>query len=134
MFKNTKKFLIVGFSFLIVVCIFSFWNISMQMDRGSTEAVNDVGMLYMSEMNKQLQEKYTTVIDLRLSQVEGIIKRTPPESVHYGEEMLEELVISATVRDFSYLGLYRADGTCEVVYGEPIRIIDEPEFLEGLSN
>lgn len=134
MFKNTKKFLIVGFSFLFVVCIFSFWGMSMQMDRGSTEAVNDVGILYMSEMNKQLQEKYTTVIDLRLSQVEGIIKRTPPENVQYGEEMLEELVISATVRDFTYLGLYRADGTCEVVYGEPVRIIDEPEFLEGLSN
>ncbi len=134
MFKNTKKFLIVGFSFLFVVCIFSFWGMSMQMDRGSTEAVNDVGILYMSEMNKQLQEKYTTVIDLRLSQVEGIIKRTPPENVQYGEEMLGELVISATVRDFTYLGLYRADGTCEVVYGEPVRIIDEPEFLEGLSN
>lgn len=134
MFKNTKKFLIVGFSFLFVVCIFSFWGMSMQMDRGSTEAVNDVGILYMSEMNKQLQEKYTTVIDLRLSQVEGIIKRTPPENVQYGEEMLEELVISATVRDFTYLGLYRADGTCEVVYGEPVRIIDESEFLEGLSN
>lgn len=134
MFKNTKKFLIVGFSFLFVVCIFSFWGMSMQMDRGSTEAVNDVGILYMSEMNKQLQEKYTTVIDLRLSQVEGIIKRTPPENVQYGEEMLGELVISATVRDFTYLGLYRADGTYEVVYGEPVRIIDEPEFLEGLSN
>lgn len=134
MFKNTKKILIVGFSFLFVVCIFSFWGMFMQMDRGSTEAVNDVGILYMSEMNKQLQEKYTTVIDLRLSQVEGIIKRTPPENVQYGEEMLEELVISATVRDFTYLGLYRADGTCEVVCGEPVRIIDEPEFLEGLSN
>lgn len=134
MFKNTKKFLIVGFSFLFVVCIFSFWGMSMQMDRGSTEAVNDVGILYMSEMNKQLQEKYTTVVDLKLSQVEGIIKRTPPESVHYGEEMLEELVISAEVRNFTYLGLYREDGTCEVIYGEPVQVIDEPEFLEGLSD
>lgn len=106
----------------------------MQMDRGSTEAVNDVGRLYMSEMNKQIQEKYTTVVDLKLSQVEGIIKRTPPESVHYGEEMLEELVISAEVRNFTYLGLYREDGTCEVIYGEPVQVIDEPEFLEGLSD
>ena len=106
----------------------------MQMGRKSTEAVNDVGRLYMSEMNKQIQEKYITIVDLKLSQVEGIIKRTPPEEVHYGEEMLEELVISATVRDFTYLGLYRADGTCEVVYGEPVQVIDEPEFLEGLSN
>lgn len=134
MFKNTKKFLIVGFSFLIIVCIFSFFGISSQMGKRSTEAVSDVGMLYMSEMNRQLQEKYITVIDLRLSQVEGVIKRTPPESVHYGEEMLEELAVSATVRDFTYLGLYREDGTCEIVCGDPVEIIDESEFLEGLSN
>lgn len=132
MFKNTKKFLIIGFGFLIAVCILSFWGIAVRMDRGSSETVNDVGMLYMSEMNRQLQEKYTTVIDLRLSQVEGIIKRTPPGSVSYGEEMLSELAISAEVRDFTYLGLYGEDGTCEIVCGEPVEIIDEEEFLEGL--
>lgn len=134
MFKNTRKFLIISFSFLIVVCILSFIAIATRMGRKSVDAVNDVGKLYMSEMNRQLQEKYTTVIDLRLSQVEGIVMRTPPESVHYGEEMLEELIISAKVRDFTYLGLYREDGECETVYGEPVRIIDQEEFLEGINN
>ena len=134
MFKNTRKFLIISFSFLIVVCILSFVAIATRIGRKSNDAVSDVGMLYMSEMNRQLQEKYTTVIELRLSQVEGIVKRTPPESVHYGEEMLEELAISASVRDFTYLGLYKKNGESETIYGEPLQIIDEDEFLEGLGS
>lgn len=134
MFKNTRKFLIISLSFLIVVCILSFMAIAIRIGRKSNDAVSDVGMLYMSEMNRQLQEKYTTVIELRLSQVEGIVKRTPPESVHYGEEMLEELAISASVRDFTYLGLYKKNGDCETIYGESLRIIDEKEFLEGLDS
>lgn len=134
MFKNTRKFLIISFSFLIVVCILSFMAIAIRIGRESNDAVSDVGMLYMSEMNRQLQEKYTTVIELRLSQVEGIVKRTPPESVHYGEEMMEELAISASVRDFTYLGLYKKNGDCETIYGESLRIIDEKEFLEGLDS
>ncbi len=134
MFKNTRKFLIISFSFLIVVCILSFMAIAIWIGRKSNDAVSDVGMLYMSEMNRQLQEKYTTVIELRLSQMEGIVKRTPPESVHYGEEMMEELAISASVRDFTYLGLYKKNGDCETIYGESLRIIDEKEFLEGLDS
>ena len=134
MFKNTRKFLIISFSFLIVVCILSFMAIAIRIGRKSNDAVSDVGMLYMSEMNRQLQEKYTTVIELRLSQMEGIVKRTPPESVHYGEEMMEELAISASVRDFTYLGLYKKNGDCETIYGESLRIIDEKEFLEGLDS
>lgn len=134
MFKNTRKFLIISFSFLIVVCIMSFIAIAVRMGRKSADAVNDVGTLYMSEMNRQLQEKYITVIDLRLSQVEGVVKLTPPESVHYGEDMLKELSFSAKVCEFTYLGLYTKDGEGETVYGEPVRIVDEEEFLEGIDN
>ena len=47
----------------------------------------------MSEMSRQLKEKFTAIIDLRLSQVEGIVKRTPPGSVTYGQEMIEELAL-----------------------------------------
>ena len=48
--------------------------------------------------------------------------------------MLEELAISASVRDFTYLGLYKKNGDCETIYGESLRIIDEKEFLEGLDS
>lgn len=133
MFKNTKKFLITSFSILLIMCIVAFCGMAVLMNKRSKDAIGDIGMIYMSEMNKQLQEKYVTVIDLRLSEVEGIINRTPPEEFEYSDEMLEQLAISARVREFMYLGLYTEDSECEVVYGEPVEIIDEKEFAEALE-
>lgn len=133
MFKNTKKFLITSFSILLMVCVVVFSSMAFLMNRKSNDAISDIGMIYMSEMNRQLQEKYATVIDLRLLQVEGIISRTPPEENGYCDEMLEELALSANVREFMYLGLYTAEGECEVVYGEPVKIIDEEEFGTALK-
>ncbi len=95
------------------------------MSRSSDDAISDIGTIYMSEMDRQLQEKYITVINMRLSQVDGIIKRTPPSTTSYGKEMFEELSLSASVREFTYLALYTQDGECEMVYGDPVTIIDD---------
>lgn len=134
MIKNTKKFLIASFAFLIVLCIVIFSFISVFMGRKSDAAISEIGMIYMSEMNEQLQEKFSTVIDLRLLQAEGIIKRTPPDTFSYGEEMLEELAISARVREFTYLGLYEENGNHETIYGEDVEPIDGDEFAKALKS
>ena len=55
----------------------------------SEEAINEVGKIYMSEMSMQLQQKFDAITTSWISQVEGIIRRTPPEKHQYGEEMLE---------------------------------------------
>lgn len=132
MIKNTKKFLVTSFAFLIILCIIIFSLVTVYMSRKSDAAITNIGKVYMSEMNKQLQEKYNTVIDLRLIQLEGIVKRNPPETISYGEEMIEELALSARVREFTYLGLYAEDGTNETIYGEDVYAADEDEFAEAL--
>lgn len=133
MFKNTKKFLITSFSILLIVCIVMFCGMAVLMNKRSKDAIGDIGMIYMSEMNRQLQEKYVTVIDLRLAEVEAIINSTPPEGFNYSDEMLEQLALGARAREFMYLGLYTEESECEVVYGEPVEIIDEKEFAEALE-
>ncbi len=133
MFKNTKKFLITSFSILLIVCIVMFCGMAVLMNKRSKDAIGDIGMIYMSEMNRQLQEKYVTVIDLRLAEVEAIINSTPPEGFNYSDEMLEQLALGARAREFIYLGLYTEESECEVVYGEPVEIIDEKEFAEALE-
>ena len=133
MFKNTKKFLITSFSILLIVCIVMFCGMAVLMNKRSKDAIGDIGMIYMSEMNRQLQEKYVTVIDLRLAEVEAIINSTPPEGFNYSDEMLEQLALGARAREFMYLGLYTEESECEVVYGEPVEIIDAKEFAEALE-
>lgn len=133
-YKNTKRFLLSSVVCLVVLCIVIFAYVSDYLKKNSDDTINSLGTLYMSEMSLQLQQKFDAIVNLRIMQVEGIIQRTPPETVEYDEDMIEELALSASIRGFSYLALYTDDGNVELLYGEPMRPYDENEFREVLNN
>lgn len=128
MFKKTKRFLLVSMSCLVLLCVLIFIWLSSAMAGKSEEAINEVGKIYMSEMSMQLQQKFDAITTSWISQVEGIIRRTPPEENQYGQKMLDELSLGASVRGFEYLGLYTFDGEHEDVYGGPVSFYSEEEF------
>ena len=134
MFKQTKKFLLASAFCLVVLCIAVFLWLGSTMGDRSQEAISKIGTIYMSELNRQLQQKFTAIVDLQMAQVEGIVKRTPPDTVSYGDEMIEELKLSGSVREFSYLALYAADGEFELILGQPVTMYDETEFRDVLNN
>ncbi len=100
----------------------------------SDGAINEIGMIYMSAIAKQMQEKFDAVIDSQILEMEGIVERHPPETMVYGPEMIEQLVLSAQVRDFLYLGLYTKDGDCEVIYGKEVEYESEEVFHNVLQD
>ena len=134
MFKKTKKFLISSVCSLVVLCIVIFFWLGSAMSQKSFDAINEVGLLYMSEMSVQLQQKFNAVIELQVSRVEAVVKRTPPQDAVYGEEMLAELYRSAEVREFVHFGMYRKDGGHETIYGEEADFLNEEEFQDTLNN
>ena len=134
MFKETKKLLLASIVGLIALCVGVFFWISATMSGKSGETISEIGMIYMSEMSKQLQEKFAAIVDLRLAQIEGIIRRTPPDTISYGEEMISELSKSADIREFSYLALYGENGECEPIHGGEVTPINQEEFREVLHN
>ena len=85
MLYNTKRFLIFSCMFLIILCAIVFYSVTFLMTGKSDTTISNIGIIYMSEMNKQLQEKFQSIMDLRMVQLSGIIKRTPSETVSYGE-------------------------------------------------
>ncbi len=129
--KGMKKFLLASALGLAALCIACFAWLGMFIGAKSQEAIDQIGIIYMSEVSRQLQEKFDAVIRLRLSQIEGIIKRTPWESAVYGEEMKNDLARSGSIREFDYLGLYTEDGRCEVIYGDPVVISDQGQSQLG---
>ncbi len=128
MFRKTKRFLFVSMSCLVLLCVLIFLWLSSTMTGKSEEAINDVGKIYMSEMSTQLQQKFDAITASWVSQVEGIAKRTPPQEQVYGQAMLDDLALGASVREFEYLGLYTKDGEYEDVYGTPVTFLNEQEF------
>lgn len=133
-FSRAEGLLVGSFVGLIIMCMVVFLSISGIMEQKSTEAINEIGVIYMSEMSRQLKQKFNAIIDLRLSQARGIVRRTPEATAEYGQEMLAELALGANVREFTYLALCGADGECETIYGVPVHAYAEQEFLEVLYN
>lgn len=132
--KNTKKFLWISFSILAVVCIAMFALASFVISEKSDNAISAVGEVYMSAMARQTQQKFDAVLDLQISEMKGIVERHPPETMEYGETMLEQLTLSAQVRGFVHLGLYTVDGKYEMVYGKEIEYTDESTFQKVLND
>lgn len=133
-FKNTKWFLFSSAACLVALCIAVFSIAAGYMKKDSDNTINDLGTLYMSEMTKQLQQKFDAIVNLQIVQLEGVIQRTPPETVEYGDAMIEEMAFSGSIRGFNYLALYSKDGKGELLYGESVTPFDEAEFKEVLDN
>lgn len=132
--KRIKNFLRGSFISLIIICIVVFVWLTFFMSERTGETVLEVSESYMSEMNIQLRQKFTSIVELRLEQVEGIIRRTPPDTVTYGDDMLEALQTSVEVREFDYWGLYTEKDGLEILNGKEIELKHPEEVNEQLRN
>ncbi len=130
--KKTTRFLWISLIELLILCIGVFGWLTFFMVKQNEDSIGQVGQIYMSEVSRQLKLHFTSIIELRLSQVEGIVERIPPSEAEYGEELKEELVQSAEIRGFSYLGFYTAQGEFEVILGEEASLVNESPFQESL--
>ncbi len=130
--KKTINFFRGSITSVIVVSIAVFIALTLFMSVKTEESVQEISHSYMSEMSVQVQQKFQSIVELRLDQVRGITLRTPEESAVYGEDFLEELKLSAQVRDFTYLALYAGEGNKEVILGDNLRYTNEPHMMERL--
>lgn len=134
--KRKKHLLSVVYAGMMLICVLVFVWLTLFMSSRTEETINEIGDMYMDTMNVQLQQKFETIIELRLEQVASIINRTPPAS-EYSEEILQDLRISAEVRNFTSLAFLRKDGTSEVLYGENPKLvaaIDVEKILKENGN
>lgn len=120
--KNIRKFLKISFSIMLVIYVAVFVFLTLFMSSKTKESISEINETYMSEMNLQLRQKFTSIMDLRLEQVDGIIKRDPPNAAVYDDDMKNALATSADIRGFSYLGLYAGSDRIERLLGDEITI------------
>lgn len=132
--KKIKNFLRASFIGVIIVCIIIFVWLTVFMAQKTEDTVKNVSRIYMSEANVQLQQKFSSIISLRLKQVEGIIKGASPDKLSLDDELLQELKERAEIREFSYLGFYTEDGDLEIIYGEDVEIADNENVMKTLKS
>ncbi len=130
--KSTIKFLILSFFSALFISVIVFTSFGVFVSRETDKTVKDVSEVYMIEVSQQIQQKFSSLISLRLDQVQGIITRMSPEKQTYGDEMLEELGYNAEIRRFTYLAFYRDHEELETVYGDPVVLANPENFYDSL--
>lgn len=133
MAKKTKLIKYIFFAVMIICIVALTWTLIF-MTKKTNKTITVVNDIYMSEMNRQIQQKFSSIINLRLVQLNGTYKRTPPNSAVGREKILAELSINAEVREFTYLGFLAEDGTMEAVYGEAVTLHDMERTLTTLQS
>ncbi len=131
--KKIKRFFVASIISVLVVCLAVFAGIIWYMQNQTEISVVDISEIYMSEVSRQIQQKFDSITSLRLDQVNGIIQRTSPDDAVYSDDLLEELEFSASVRDFSYLGLYSDEGEKERIIGDDLEIADYDKLVRLLN-
>ncbi len=133
--KRVVRFFLCSIISVAAVCAAVFIWLSVFMSENTEKSIEEMGQIYMAEVCRQIQQKFDSIIDLRMAQVQGIISRTPPEQVQYGEDMLSELRTSTEIRKFTYLGFFTGADTLETVYGDQtIKLASADNFKASLAN
>ena len=123
--KKKIWFLIRSFAVLIFTCVTVFIVFTFFMTQRTSQAVKGVSDAYMEEINKQVQQKFQTLVYMRASQVSSIIKSIPADQDIEWKERQKELSASAEDRGFRWLALVKEDGGILTVYGEEIHMDDD---------
>lgn len=131
--NKITRFLLVSVIALVIISASVIFGLQFIMRGKSTSTINEVGTIYMSGMSEQISRHFETIIGLRLDQVAGIADRTPPNTVTYGNSMIDELTTSGQIRDFDSLALYSKDGEFEMLYGESVALDDPEPFLASIQ-
>lgn len=130
--KKVLRFFINRFICVIFICILVISSMVIYLGAKTNETVNKITVTYMSEMSKQIQQKYEAITDLRLEQVEGIIARSSVDDA-YSDELLEELQLSAKIRNFTYMAFLNNEGKLEKIFGEDIKIAETSDAIADIN-
>ena len=128
-----KKFFTFSvFSVLLVCTIVFSWAI-VYMQKQTESSVEDISNIYMEEVSFQIQQKFASIIDLRLDQVEGAIRRSEQEAVDTWEDLIQDLRFSAEVRDFTYMGIYTESGEVQRITGKQLDISGYDLLMQNIE-
>lgn len=131
--KKILGFFVRRFVCIIIICVLAITSMVVFLGVKTEETVGDITVSYMSEMSKQIQQKFEAIINLRQEQVEGIILRTPFDTDKNIDELLNELKVSAEIRNFTYMSFLGNDGKIEKILGEDIEIGNTDDVTADLN-
>ena len=130
--KKVGRFLILSFLGLGVFSVLIFSVFSIYMKSQSRQAVYEVADLYMSGIGDQVSKNFETTIEQYFGQMESLVEVVAPED-ETAQDMYQELVYRAKVRNFDYLAFCSEDGQFECLSDKEFAPRRPAPFIEALN-
>ena len=117
--EQTKRKLYIGVVISVILCVLIFFSMSMIMNEVTEKSVLDITTLYTSEMDDQIQARFTSSINVQYDETEKIFGSIGSEELN-DVEVEKTLGHEAYVCDFSYLGYITEDNQHLTIYGKDL--------------
>jgi len=119
---------------IAIVCIVIFVSLTIYMNAQSEKAINQVGSIYMASMNERISKHFSTMIDLRLTQLDTLVEAVPTQTREDSADIREWLEYNAKIRGLDSIAYYFEDQSFEVLYGTQVVPADSEYFLNSIQN
>ena len=131
---NIKKFWITVGIAVLFVTIGVFGILRNYLEYINMETISQINQIHMQESSEKIQHHFNTIIQLRISQAQGLLAEAKEEYEY--EELVRNLAISAEAFGFTFVGMYQMDGKLLTLYqdeGEDVQIINDIPFRESIK-
>ncbi len=132
-FNKVNHFIKISMIISGIVCVCIFVALGAFIGSQTDKTVERVGSVYMAGMNDRITKHFTTMLDLRIKQLDAIVETLPDKSGIDSEELREWLAESAKIRNLEALAYYFDDGSTETIFGSKIVNIKADSFLENMK-
>ncbi len=138
--KNAiTHFLIASLLAVCVFCVGIFTFLTIYMTKQNEKTVSHVGSVYMAGMNERISKHFSTMVDLRLTQLATLAETTLDQTIPVGgskdsSEVREWLEYNAKIRGFESLAYYFEDGSYETIFGSPVEPVDPELFMKAMKD
>ncbi len=132
--KSIKHFLRNSMIAVIIVCVIVFLLLGVYMNQQNSKTIDQVGSIYMASMNERISKHFSTMVDLRLTQLNTLVETLPNGAKEDSQEVREWLEYNGKIRGLEAVSYYFEDGSFEMVYGTQAVPANADKFYEAMQN
>ncbi len=120
--------------FVTIACVCVFVALAYYVNVQNDKTIDRVGSTYMESMNERISMHFTTMLDLRRSQLDAIVDSIPGQTGKDSEEIRKWLEDNAEMQGFTSVAYCFDDGSFDMIFGEHLAGIKSDLFIDTIKN
>ncbi len=132
--NRIKHFLTGSLAAVCFLCIAAFGILAFYLNRQSSQAVTQLGNIYMANINDRISKHFGAISDQCLVPMTTFAENIPPMCESSKEEYFKWMTYYGHSREYESISWCDSEGNLEAIYGKPLQYSGPATFLETLKN